>query len=68
MLHVSRSSFLPTQTRVAVSPTWQRSLLHVRALTPPKAFIQTPWPVVRKSTTPTERPPLVGEVSANFCG
>jgi hypothetical protein len=23
---------------------------------------------VRKRTTPTERPPLVGEVSANFCG
>jgi hypothetical protein len=24
--------------------------------------------VVRKQTIPTERPPLVGEVSANFCG
>jgi hypothetical protein len=24
--------------------------------------------VVRKRTIPTERPPLVGEVSANFCG
>jgi hypothetical protein len=23
---------------------------------------------VRKRTTPTERPPLVGEVNANFCG
>jgi hypothetical protein len=23
--------------------------------------------LVRKRTTPTERPPLVGEVSANFC-
>jgi hypothetical protein len=29
---------------------------------------QTPWPVVRKRTIPTKRPPLVGEVSANFCG
>jgi hypothetical protein len=27
----------------------------------------TPWPLVRKRTIPTERPPLVGEVSANFC-
>jgi hypothetical protein len=26
----------------------------------------TPWPLVRKRTIPTERPPLVGEVSANF--
>jgi hypothetical protein len=26
----------------------------------------TPWPVVRKRTIQTERPPLVGEVSANF--
>jgi hypothetical protein len=24
--------------------------------------------LVRKGTTPTERPPHVGEVSANFCG
>jgi hypothetical protein len=28
----------------------------------------TPWPLVRKRTIWTERPPLVGEVSANFCG
>jgi hypothetical protein len=28
----------------------------------------TPWLVVRKRTIPTERPLLVGEVSANFCG
>jgi hypothetical protein len=28
---------------------------------------RTPWPVVRKRTIPTERPPLVDEVSANFC-
>jgi hypothetical protein len=27
-----------------------------------------PWPVVRKRTIPTELPPLVGEVSANFSG
>jgi hypothetical protein len=26
----------------------------------------TPWPLVRKRTITTERPPLVGEVSANF--
>jgi hypothetical protein len=28
---------------------------------------KTPWLLVRKRTIPTERPPLVGEVSANFC-
>jgi hypothetical protein len=28
----------------------------------------TPWPLVRKRTIPTERPLLVGEVGANFCG
>jgi hypothetical protein len=27
---------------------------------------RTPWLVVRKRTIPTERPPLVSEVSANF--
>jgi hypothetical protein len=30
--------------------------------------LRTLWPLVRKRTIPTERPPLVGEVSANFCG
>jgi hypothetical protein len=29
---------------------------------------QTPWLLVRKPTIPTKPPPLVGEVSANFCG
>jgi hypothetical protein len=24
--------------------------------------------LVRKKTTPTEQPPIVGEVGANFCG
>jgi hypothetical protein len=28
----------------------------------------TPWYLVRKGTTPTERPPVVGEVSSGFCG
>jgi hypothetical protein len=28
----------------------------------------TPWPLARKRTIPTERPPLGGEVSANFGG
>jgi hypothetical protein len=32
------------------------------------SFIGTPWPLGRKRTIPTERPPLVGEVSVNFCG
>jgi hypothetical protein len=27
---------------------------------------KTPCPLVRKRTIPTERPPIVGEVSANF--
>jgi hypothetical protein len=32
------------------------------------AVTVTPWLVVRKRTIPTERPPLVSEDSANFCG
>jgi hypothetical protein len=34
-------------------------------------FVQTPlnsMALVRERTIPTERPPPVGEVSANFCG
>jgi hypothetical protein len=30
-------------------------------------FIITTWLLVRERTRPTERPPLVGKVSANFC-
>jgi hypothetical protein len=50
---------------------------HDPVLLPP-VFPQTPdyvaklklnsLAVVRKRTIPTERPPLVGEVSANLCG
>jgi hypothetical protein len=29
---------------------------------------QAQWPLVREQTIQTEQPPLVGEVSANFCG
>jgi hypothetical protein len=31
-----------------------------------KTKLKTPWPLVRKRTIPTERPPHVGEISANF--
>jgi hypothetical protein len=27
---------------------------------------QTPWPLVRKRTIPTERPPLVGEIQCQI--
>jgi hypothetical protein len=36
--------------------------------TEPTKTHPTPWLLVRKRTIPTERPPLVSEVSANFCG
>jgi hypothetical protein len=32
----------------------------------PQITNTTPWPVVRKRTIPTERPPLIGEASAIF--
>jgi hypothetical protein len=38
------------------------------SLTKLKRTKQTPCPVVLKQTIPTERPPLVGEVSANYSG
>jgi hypothetical protein len=38
------------------------SLFHLKLKT------KTPWPLIRKRSIQTERPPLVGEVSANFCG
>jgi hypothetical protein len=38
-----------------------------RAVTSTMTYLhETPWSVVLKGTMPTERPPLVGEVSANF--
>jgi hypothetical protein len=29
---------------------------------------KTPWPLAIERIIPTQRPPLVGEDSANFCG
>jgi hypothetical protein len=40
-----------------------------RILTPNLSFnYMNSLALARKRTIPTERPPLVGEVSANFCG
>jgi hypothetical protein len=41
-----------------------RSLLFL----PKQKTKQTPWPLVRERTIPTDRPPLVDEFSVNFCG
>jgi hypothetical protein len=43
-------------------------ILHSIKTIPLTKTKKTPWPLVRKRTIPTERTPLVGEVSANFCG
>jgi hypothetical protein len=48
---------------VAIPTTLPRLLL---LLLPINNNNKTPWLLVRKRTIPTERPPLVGEVSANF--
>jgi hypothetical protein len=42
-------------------PTKKKCHLYVIILS-----LQTPGPLVRQRTIPTERPPLVGEVSANY--
>jgi hypothetical protein len=34
----------------------------------PKLDVTNSVALVRERTVPTERPPLVGEVSGNFCG
>jgi hypothetical protein len=52
---------------------WSISTLHIYPLMAESQLTlsnikETPWLLVRKRTIPTERPPLVGEVSANFCG
>jgi hypothetical protein len=50
------------------SPTWEADSLSASEEIQQKLFYGTPWLLVRKRNIPTERPPLVGEVSANFCG
>jgi hypothetical protein len=59
------SPCLPFAT--AIISCWRKQFKHLRT----KCFSDSlykniPWPVVRKRTIPTEWPPLVGEVSANF--
>jgi hypothetical protein len=41
---------------------------HIRLVVSVVTSVYTPWLLVRKRTIPTERPPLFGEVSSNFCG
>jgi hypothetical protein len=53
--------------------TWNFQKLHIQVWTGPSFFSSTKTKLnsvalVRERTIPTERPPLVGEVSANFCG
>jgi hypothetical protein len=51
--------------REATSLIW---VLHVTLHYTYGIYQLTPWPLVRKRTIQTDRPPLVGEVSANFRG
>jgi hypothetical protein len=39
-----------------------KELLYAFAYSKVLLALLTPWPVVRKQTTPTERPPLVDEI------
>jgi hypothetical protein len=45
-----------------------RSLYVILCMKEDHKQIQTPWPLVRKRTIPTERPLLLTKFSANFCG
>jgi hypothetical protein len=50
----------------AVSSIWFQSFLILLIFL--KYSKKTLWPLVRKRTIPTERPPHIGEVCANSCG
>jgi hypothetical protein len=57
---------------VCIYTVFVLSCVQVAGADPPskesyRLYNLTPWPLVRKRTIPTERPPLV-EVSASFCG
>jgi hypothetical protein len=59
---LSRERNLPTFAGQQDRVTDKRTVSVERA---PRSQKGAPWP---ERTIPTERPPIVGEVSANFCG
>jgi hypothetical protein len=70
-LHLFLSWARPIQS-TSPYPTSPRAILilsaHLRLGLPATKQKTNSMAWVRKRTIPTERPPLVGEVSANFCG
>jgi hypothetical protein len=53
--------------RDVIKCMWNKISFNVRSFCNKNNKKITPWLLVRKRTIPTERPPLVGQVSANFC-
>jgi hypothetical protein len=51
-----------------VAETVEQHKKHGLSLNTKNIQKESPWPLVIERTVPTERPQLVGEVSANFCG
>jgi hypothetical protein len=47
---------------VEVTPIVTSGIIELVAIIIKQANKQIPWPLVRKRTMPTERPPLVGEI------
>jgi hypothetical protein len=61
------------RTRLPTGYAFNLSVMYVDCVRYPAvsysaAVIKTPWLLVRTRNIPTKRPPLVGQVSANFCG
>jgi hypothetical protein len=64
--HETSSVFMATSNKLMLFKKNRFSLCE--SYQTQKYKTKTPWLLVRKRTIPSERPPLVGEVSANFCG
>jgi hypothetical protein len=73
ILFITLQTYIKHNTISYVSYVWKyRSVSWFRTATRGTDATEqkknAPWLLVRKRTIPTERPPLLGEVSANFCG
>jgi hypothetical protein len=59
--------FLIRANKLKIGPKLWGRTKKIGKITIGTTLKKTPWPVVRKQTIVTERLPLVGEISANFC-
>jgi len=59
---------LKPDKNISLNTSWTLDMIHIKVVEKIETRKLNSVALVRTRTIPTERPPPVGEVSANFCG